>query len=74
MQSQSRKFRRINAGLQNLAPSSTKISKVTKGESLGYACYRKGRFKLPTLGGLPKYVRNMAIKTFFEKFVTLKYA
>ena len=44
MQSQRRKLNRINKGLQNIAPRSTKIARVSTGESIHFAGYRKGRF------------------------------
>jgi len=44
MQSLSRKQNRIDAGLQNQAPKSTKISKHTPAGKLGGIAYRKGRF------------------------------
>ena len=44
MQSISRKLNRINRGLQNPNPSSTKISKHTPADSQGYNRYRKDRF------------------------------
>lgn len=43
MQSQSRRIKRIMAGLQSESFSSTKISKYTKYESAGYPGYRKNR-------------------------------
>lgn len=69
MQSQSRKFNRINSWLQNPAPSSTKISKRTKGESLGYAGYRKNRFAraiftIPLMG-----VKNYSLKGWINKLI-----
>jgi hypothetical protein len=46
MQSEMRKFKRVNNGLQNLAPSSIKIAKNTPALPLNYGGerYRKGRF------------------------------
>ena len=69
MQSEMRRFNRINSGLQNPAPSSTKISSHTKGESIGLNGYRKGRFHLPVLGGLPKFINNRSFKSWIEKYV-----
>lgn len=67
MQSISRKLNRINRGLQNPNPSSTKISKHTPADSEGYNRYRKGRFAITKLGGLPKFIRNLSIKTWIER-------
>ena len=69
MQSQQRKFNRINSGLQNPSPSSTKISRRTKGESLGYAGYRKNRFAravftIPLMG-----IKNYSLKGWIEKLI-----
>ena len=45
MQSEMRRFNRVNSGLQNPAPSSTKISIHTPANPAGYRDrYRKGRF------------------------------
>jgi hypothetical protein len=44
MQSLSRKQDRIDLGIQNQAPRSTKISKYTSAGKLGGIAYRKGRF------------------------------
>lgn len=45
MQSLTRKQKRINNGLQNPAPSSTKISSSTPGVKMGsFECFRTGRF------------------------------
>lgn len=44
MQSLNRKQKRIDIGIQNPAPSSTKIAKSTPAGKLGMTAYRKGRF------------------------------
>lgn len=71
MQSQSRKFRRVSQGLQNLAPSSTKISKHTPALKLGFGGerYRKGRFArtiftVPLLG-----IKNYSLKGWINKLI-----
>lgn len=69
MQSQQRKFNRINSGLQNPAPSSTKISKLTKGESLGYAGYRKNRFARAIFTIPLKGVKNFSLKGWINKLI-----
>ena len=67
MQSISRKLNRINRGLRNPNPSSTKISRYTPAESAGYNGHRKGRFATTKLGGLPKFIRNLSFKTWIER-------
>ncbi len=67
MQSISRKLNRINRGLQNPNPSSTKISKHTPAESAEYNGHRKSRFARTQLGGLPKFIRNLSFKTWIER-------
>ena len=69
MQSQQRKFNRINSGLQNPAPSSTKISRRTNGESLGYAGYRKNRFARAIFTIPLKGVQNFSLKGWIETLI-----
>lgn len=69
MQSQSRRFKRINSGLQNVAQHSTKIAKPSPAEKIGLSGYRKGRFRLSPLGGLKKFIRNLSTKYWIGKYM-----